>query len=190
MYTIYLVETGEIIGHSTVPIPDYLNGLDKSVPEEYPKERYYIDSEGVPQLREDACTMEELALNRLKSILAREINLSRNEKEHEPILYDNKLLDADKKTITVNLPGKLKELEIRELLEQPCPVEELVWKDANNIIHSWTDQNTYKAWLQGLALAIAQRTTQLYGISWVKKAEIEALVTMTELEDYDVNAGW
>jgi hypothetical protein len=113
------------------------------------------------------------------------INAQRVLLETQPILYDSKLCDADTKTISVNLPGKLKELEARELLSLPIPTGSMFWKDAENNIHAWTDATTYKEWLSGLAIAISERTTTLYGIAWTKKAIVDAMTSLEDILNYD-----
>lgn len=104
-----------------------------------------------------------------------------------PISYDNKLLDADEAAI-LNINGKIQEISASEELN--LPVSNLVWRDHNNAIHSWESVAAYKAWLQGLIVAISQRGTLLYGISWVKQAEISNLSSMEDLQNYDIDLGW
>ena len=130
---------------------------------------------------------EELA--EVSSIKKMAINRTRDSLESSPITYDAKLLDADAEAIK-NINGKLQELQAKETLNLPIDANSLFWRDADNVIHTWTDATAYKAWLQGLVIAIAERTSSLYQIAWQKKAEIDALTTIEELLAYDVEAGW
>ena len=122
----------------------------------------------------------------------------RENKEISTIPYDDKNLDADAEAIK-NINGKLQELQAKEALSLPIDVNSLFWRDADNIIHSWEDVAAYKTWLQGLIIAIAERTSNLYQISWTKKAEIDAILEnetlpneekLQNLLSYDINAGW
>lgn len=105
------------------------------------------------------------------------------------IAYDNKILDADVQA-QANINGKLQEIFAREAINTPLTTEALFWKDANNVIHYWANQNDYKAWLQGLVIAISSRNTLLYAVAWNKKAELEAFVNINDIIAYDVSIGW
>ena len=119
-----------------------------------------------------------------------EIDQIRSNLSTQPIIFDSKPLDADITTVSINLPGKLKELEAREILDQPMPVEQMFWKDADNNIHTWTDTTVYRNWLLGYSIAIAERTTYLYSKAWEKKAEIDALTDTTDILNYNPTTGW
>ncbi|MBE0438029.1 MAG: hypothetical protein IBX56_19800 [Methylomicrobium sp.] len=104
-----------------------------------------------------------------------------------PISYDDKLVDADE-TAILNINGKMQEIAASESLG--LSMVNLVWRDHNNTTHSWESATAYKAWLQGLVVAISQRGTSLYGISWAKQAEINSLSSMEDLQNYDIDLGW
>lgn len=102
--------------------------------------------------------------------------------------YDGKALDADS-TARANIQGKLAELlaasDLGQAVETP-----LVWRDADNITHGWQTVEDYKAWLQGLVIAITSRSTALYIAAWTHKAAIDALETVPEIESYDTGVDW
>ena len=128
--------------------------------------------------------------NLAKEEIFKSIDKIRRNLSTQPITFDNKLLDADTTTVSINLPGKLKELEAREILDQPMPVEQMFWKDADNNIHTWTDVTEYRNWLLGYSIAIAERSTYLYSKAWEKKAEIDALTDITDILNYNPTTGW
>jgi hypothetical protein len=128
-------------------------------------------------------------INRYKGILLLEINKVRGRLSLKPIAYDNKTLDADTQAQS-NINGKLQEIFAREATNNPLTSSEMFWKDADNAIHSWNNQNDYKLWLQGLVIAISSRNTSLYATAWTKKAEVEALTDINDILNYDTNTGW
>lgn len=128
-------------------------------------------------------------LNNAKEDKLQEINVIRSNFTIQPIYYDNKALDADTQA-QANINGKLQEIFAREAANTPLTSGEMFWKDADNVIHSWTNQNEYKIWLQGLVIAISSRNTSLYATAWTKKAEVEALTDINDIINYDINTGW
>lgn len=117
------------------------------------------------------------------------IDTTRSNLALQPIAYDSKSLDADTQAQS-NINGKLQEIFAREAIDSPLVSGEMFWKDADNVIHSWTNQTDYKLWLQGLVIAISSRNTALYATAWAKKAEVEALTDINSIINYNVNAGW
>jgi hypothetical protein len=100
-----------------------------------------------------------------------DIDSTRETLSLQSIAYDNSALDADK-TAQDNIKGKL----------------EAITADDN--LHTFNTQAEYKAWLQGLVIAIDDRNTSLYISAWTKKAEVEALENIGDILTYDVDAGW
>lgn len=101
-----------------------------------------------------------------------------------PITYDNKLLDADV-TARDNIGGKITEL--KNNIDLNITSTGLFWKDADNIIHTWTNESDYLIWLQGLFNAITLRRSNLYEISWQGKAEIDSFASIEDVVDYSVD---
>jgi hypothetical protein len=102
-----------------------------------------------------------------------------------PIQYDGKLLDADE-TAQANISGKITELKNDIELNQQS--NNLFWKDANNIVHTWTNASDYLIWLQGLFNMISTRRTNLYQISWQAKAQIDLETDIDNISNYDVGS--
>lgn len=128
-----------------------------------------------------------LSLEELKQTKLQKIKTHMQVLKFSPIAYDGKLLDADEMAI-LNINGKLREIEASLALN--LPVENLVWRDADDEDHSWETVEAYHIWLQGLVIAISARGTLLYGISWHKQAELTALTDLADVQDYDVMQGW
>lgn len=90
------------------------------------------------------------------------------------IVYDGANLDADA-TSQRNITEKLNDIARREQQSDPMPAQMLMWRDADNVDHTFADQAAYRSWLNGLAIALGLRGTQAYAWSWAKKAALEAL---------------
>jgi hypothetical protein len=90
------------------------------------------------------------------------------------IVYDGANLDADA-TSQRNITEKLNDIARREQESDPMPAPMLMWRDADNVDHTFADQAAYRSWLNGLAIALGLRGTQAYAWSWAKKAALEAL---------------
>ena len=119
----------------------------------------------------------------------REVDAERDRRLNLPFIYDNKRLDADARA-RENLKSKLEEIKAREALLQPMPTEMLVWRDADNITHTWATQEAYKAWLEGFTIAMSERGTRLYAAAWQHKANIAALTDVDAIVGYDVTSNW
>jgi len=114
-----------------------------------------------------------------------EINNTMNKLRFAIIVYDGKNLDVDV-TAQTNISGKI--AQIQNEIALSVPSTDLVWKDADNVVHTWISVNAYLEWLQGLQIAIAHRTSALYQTIWTGKAAVDALSNVQEVIDYDINA--
>ena len=101
----------------------------------------------------------------------------------EDIVYDGKTLQADSPSKAL-LQGKI--MEVQSALALGLPTANLVWRDSGNVTHVWGTPELYLAWLQGFGVAIAERSSQLYINSWVKKSDVEALTLFADIESYSV----
>lgn len=106
-----------------------------------------------------------------------------------PIAYDGKNLDADA-TAQKNLADKLAGVKERIRLGVGMPMDKMVWKDADNIVHWWNDLQAYCDWLAGYVIALEDRGTALYISMWQHKLNIDALTTIEEILAYDTTTGW
>ena len=125
----------------------------------------------------------------LADALARKLAEIETERDHRinaPITYDGAVIDGDA-VAQKNISDKLLEISQREALADPMPAELMVWRDAANVMHPFSDQDTYKAWLGGLAVALAQRGTEAYAWSWNKKAQARAATTLEQLDAIALN---
>jgi hypothetical protein len=68
--------------------------------------------------------------------------------------------------------------------DQTLPPD-FVWRDSNNINHS-----VDSTFINGLLLAIATRTNDLYRLYWTHKEAIRQLSTVEEINNYDATTGW
>jgi hypothetical protein len=122
-----------------------------------------------------------------KAEVIAKINSLREVKSTQPITYLTITYDADQ-TAQNNIQGKI--LEIQSKIALALPMTELFWKDSSNTVHIWDTKENYLVFLQNLAILIAERNTNLYAISWTKKAEVEALTTVSDVVTYNINLGW
>jgi hypothetical protein len=102
------------------------------------------------------------------------------------IAYEGVSLDADARSQKF-IADKLAEIAAREATGADMPPELLVWRDADNQLHTFSDMPAYRQWLQGLAIAIAQRGTQAMAWSWAKKAEAESYESVANLRTMDLS---
>jgi hypothetical protein len=98
------------------------------------------------------------------------------------IVYDNKLLDSDKVS-QENISGKIEQLKSE--IEFGVIPDNLFWKDANNILHTWETHQEYLRWLQGLLIAISNRRTLLYQLSWQASSDIDSMESIEDVLNYD-----
>jgi hypothetical protein len=115
------------------------------------------------------------------------INSLRETKFLLPITYLTIPYDADL-TAQGNIQGKI--LEIESKLALGLTPTKFFWKDATNVIQTWSTTSDYLTFLRNLAILIAERGTNLYAISWTKKAEVMALLTPSDVVSYDITTGW
>jgi hypothetical protein len=108
-------------------------------------------------------------------------------KDNTIITYDNKQLDADQSAKDAIIK-KLAELEARDAGADPEASH--IWRDANNTTHSWVSLIVYKLWLKRLLIAISTRTTTLKVTAWAHKDAIEALTSVSDIENYNYEADW
>lgn len=103
------------------------------------------------------------------------IEKTRIAQTYAPIMYEDILLDGDL-TAQTNIQAKLEEIRARIELNSPMPAEQMVWRDTNNQLHTWTDQQAYYHWLLGYAIALSVRGTQCYQVAWALKERLHAYV--------------
>lgn len=111
-----------------------------------------------------------------------------------PILYGGRMIDVDMES-RENIQGKLNSILCAEALNGT--VTECIWRDTANNTITFESLEAYKSWLQGLVLAVAERTTALYQASWAHKAAIDNLAAgedpasvVAAIEGYDVGTNW
>jgi hypothetical protein len=122
---------------------------------------------------------EEDALAAEKALKHAEINAERERRNNLVIAYSGSDFDADLPAQR-NLQAWM--INIAAGVDVPDGFE---WRDHYNVNHAANN-----AFVVGLGNAITMRGTLLYQVSWVKKAELEALTTIGAVESYDVAAGW
>jgi hypothetical protein len=107
----------------------------------------------------------------------------------QAILVGAITLDADPASRAL-LTGKIAAMQERQRLGISLAPELLVWRDADNVTHSWATDESYLDWLTRAALAIEERTTALYIAAWSLKEALDQLSTPADLAAFNVNAGW
>lgn len=111
-----------------------------------------------------------------------EIERERDRRIVSPVIqYDGKSLDADDESID-RLAKKLSAITAYEMLGEAMPIEQLFWRDHDNITHSFSSHDEYKFWLAGLAVALDARGTAAFAWSWQKKALIDQASTAEQVE--------
>ena len=118
-----------------------------------------------------------------------EIEQERARRNFLPILADGVRLDADA-TAQKNLSDKLQEVRESIRLGLVMPPSLMVWKDADNHIHVFTNIQAYHDWLSIFTIAISQRGTMLYAAAWQHKAAIATLEDIDAILGYDMTQGW
>ena len=198
-FTVYDFSTGAIVSVGICQDEEFNNQVTNGlsiIEGHYSADKYYF-SDGIAVLKPtypgddndwDAIQKnwkfnKQAAKQRLKKKVERE----RVRRDLVDIIYDGKNLQADEEA-RANIHGKLAEIVAAQALGQTA--SPLIWRDSDNIIHSWTDMLAYKEWMQGLVMAIAARGTALYQSSWAHKAALQALDTASEIKNYDITTGW
>lgn len=131
----------------------------------------------------------ESTLNKLRSEKKTLIDNRRQDFSDSLIQYGLYFWDADSVAIK-NINGKLQEIAAKEALGITIDINTLFWRDGLNNFRTWSTVVEYKTWLQGLVIAIAERTTTYYTKAWIKKAEIGSLSTLEDILSYDITTGW
>jgi hypothetical protein len=198
-FTVYEDSTGEIVRIGSCPnenIADQLLVGQSVVEGHYSADAYYFIN-GIATAKatipDDDSEWDVLSKEWIfnepnaKQKLTRKVEREREHKDKSDIIYDGKNLQADDEA-RANIHGKIAEIVAAEAIS--TTISPLIWRCSDNIIHTWEDMLVYKAWLQGLVMAIAARSTSLYQASWTHKAAIAALDTVQEIKDYDINTGW
>lgn len=128
---------------------------------------------------------------RLVDSLLREVGRMFLQSKDSPLTVEGVSVDGDE-TAQTNVKSKLEEVRLRRelgLTEQTS----LVWKGADNAIHTWGDLDSYYAWLSKYAVSLSARGTQAYQSWWQHKAAIQALADAGDVDAllaYDVTVGW
>lgn len=152
---VWVKETGEQIEYTELgQLPETLTDIPKP-------EGLYVWDNGTWIIDNNA------VLEEAKQVLNNQLLIDR----YAPISYDGKVLDADKTAIE-NINGKIVEIEGRLKLNITMDANQMFWRDANNNVHAFNDMNVYLDWLRGLAVAISERTTQLYMTKWESEAQL------------------
>lgn len=128
-------------------------------------------------------------LSNMQESLKKEVDILRNYKINEPLIYDGKVLDADE-AARDNLKAKLEEVRERIRLNMPMAPELLVWRDNANQTHSWPTIEAYHDWLAGYAVEMSDRGTRCYACAWYHKDAIGQLSTVEAVMDYNITHGW
>ena len=128
-------------------------------------------------------------LDAAKAAKKTEIEVERNRRINEPLIYDGKVLDADQ-AARDNLKAKLEEVRERIRLNMLMAPELLVWRDNANMTHSWATIEAYHDWLAGYAVAMSDRGTRCYACAWYHKDVLEQLSVLEDIMNYGLSQGW
>lgn len=187
--TLYDVSLINLNGHSDISkivtafeLPDTITLYPKNIITTYKVNARKLNGNN---FIEPVIIPEVETITKAKSNVKAQISEKAEERKYVFIVYDAKNLDANTIAQT-NISGKIAQLQNEIALGVPST--DLFWKDADNVVHTWPDAASYLAWLQGLQVAIANRTTTLYNTSWTGKAAVDALTTLDEVLNYDINA--
>ena len=165
-------------------------------------ETHYVDiSVGSPVIRElPACPGECYEFDyatctwgpkRQEAIAVRKSELvtERVRRNYLPITHDGVTLDADA-IAQRNLSDKKQEAEERLRLGIDMPSDLLIWKDYDNVLHTFDTLQDYLDFISGFVIALAERGTRIYVAYWTHKENIDALITVEDVLAYDITAGW
>jgi hypothetical protein len=114
----------------------------------------------------------EINIEALKQSARNRIEAVRLQKTYGPIHYNGSLLDGDR-AAQDNIKSKLLELEHTIRLEEDCPVDTLVWRDADNAMHHFETIDEFRDWLARLAIKLTQRGTLAYQWAWAQKTLVD-----------------
>jgi hypothetical protein len=118
--------------------------------------------------------IEELKANKKEMI-----NIERGKQNSNPIIYENIQFDADE-IAQQNVSAWMSTLAGGGTLPSG-----FTWRSYDN-----QDIPVDANFINGLGTAMTLRGTQLYQTSWIKKAEVDALTTVEQVNNYDVTTGW
>lgn len=180
----YSLETGQILACIHAPLSDiehYPAGENEAIfiSNVYCPEGY-VENGGLLPLPESPSPHHEWDwttkswlpnLDGAKAAKKRDIDALRSAMIDAPLDYDGKSLDADQ-SARDNLKAKLEEVRERIRLGIPMLSELLVWRDADNVTHSWPTIEAYHDWLAGFAVAMSERGTRCYACGWHHKDAI------------------
>jgi hypothetical protein len=159
--------------------------------------RFYIGADGMPVAIPDLPSpglkfdweaktwVDPRALPEAKTAKKLAVERERARRTNATIEYDGCVLDADA-TAQNNIKSKLLALASNMGLGKSVSAELLVWRDFDNVTHSFESMEALQSWLQGLVVEIDSRGTQFYMWAWAKKALIDAAQSLAEVDAIDI----
>lgn len=105
--------------------------------------------------------------------------------DEKVMMYDGKFLDADARSKEA-VRNKTAAIASRIAQNAPTSVDQLYWKDHDNIIHKFSDMKTYKQWLDGFLIALDDRTEAARAWANDMKQQLNAASTFDELMKLEV----
>ena len=118
-----------------------------------------------------------------------DVNAERDRRNYLPITVDGVTLDADL-VAQRNLSDKKSEADERLRLGIAMPTDLLIWKDYHNELRTFSDLQAYADFISGFVIALAERGTRLYVVSWTHKDAIDALTNVEDVLAYDIDTLW
>jgi hypothetical protein len=193
MYLTYKIETGDIVQYSShydersIPLDAAVGNAVIEVEErasQYAWVKYGAVVEPEPKPSDfhvwnPLDRVWDYPLQPLVDAALERIEQGRLIQNYAIIEYDGSMLDGDLKS-QKNISDKITELNEATLLGIETPAETLLWRDANNVMHYFETVAAYRAWLGGLAVALAQRGTMAYVWAWQQKALLQQAVSVLD----------
>lgn len=125
-------------------------------------------------------------IEQMRAIKHKAIENARDKRLNEASLwYAGINVDADPQA-KQNLQDKVTAMASRIARGTPTPPQMLVWKDRDNVIHSFPDIQTYKDWLDGFVIALENRGMTAWAWSWQMKDALNALSTFEQIQNFVV----
>lgn len=192
-FTVYSRATGEVLFSGDGQNPEVFENETQTVALGVQKGRGWIDEVGQHHPLPEQPSSDHVwsweakewtdprTIDRLRVLKGAEINAAREQKINAPIQYAGRLVDADTRA-QANITNKINEITAREAAGDPMHPAMMIWRDADNLNVTFSDQAAMKAWLQGLVIAITQRGTEAYAWSWAVKAQVQAATSRAELD--------
>ena len=115
------------------------------------------------------------ALFEAKRVKKLEVDSRRREANEAPLFYRSNSFDGD--TVAQNNVMAWM-VNISNGLQVPPG---FVWRDASNVDHPADEE-----FITGLGAAMVQRGSQLYQMAWQQKAAIDALTSVSEVDNYTI----